>query len=167
MQRWDKISLWLIEQWRKDAVVACWSEIEGQETIGEFQLTAIADRLELTQDGVLRVIDFKTGMVPSYNDVKQGIAPQLPLEGWLASEDAFTGVVSADTVTLMYWHLNGYGDTVGKVSELKEPGALIEEAATGAWKLLNHFANPAVPYAAAPQAAFPDYEPLIRRQEWG
>jgi ATP-dependent helicase/nuclease subunit B len=166
LQRWDKISLWLIEQWRSQPFVACWSEIEGHQALGAFQLTAIADRLELTHEGNLRVIDFKTGMVPSYRDVKQGLAPQLPLEGLLATEGAFSEVSASDTITLMYWQLSGYGDTVGDISELKEPEVLIEAAAIGTEELLIHFARPTVPYAAAPEVAFPDYEPLVRRQEW-
>jgi len=166
LHRWEKLSLWLVEQWRNYPFIAYWSEIKGQATLGNFQLTAIADRLELASDGTLRVIDFKTGAVPSYREVKQGLTPQLPLEGMLVMKGAFVDTLTSNVLTLMYWQLSGYGDTLAEVSELKDPLVLIEEAMIGVEKLLNYFAAPTVPYTAAPEVNFPDYEPLIRRQEW-
>lgn len=53
------------------------------------RLTARADRVELTTDGGLAILDFKTGTIPTARQIASGLAPQLPLEAALARRAGF------------------------------------------------------------------------------
>ena len=44
-------------------------------------VTAIADRVDLLKNGDVKIIDYKTGNIPSSSEIKRGIAPQLLIEG--------------------------------------------------------------------------------------
>ena len=54
-----------------------------------FRLSGRADRIELTREPRLRIIDFKTGAPPSKAQVEKGFAPQLTLEAELAARAGF------------------------------------------------------------------------------
>jgi ATP-dependent helicase/nuclease subunit B len=53
------------------------------------RLSGRADRVELTREPALRIIDFKTGAPPSKAQVEKGFAPQLTLEAELAARAGF------------------------------------------------------------------------------
>ncbi|MEI9982583.1 MAG: PD-(D/E)XK nuclease family protein [Aliidongia sp.] len=53
---------------------------------------AKADRIDLFEDAGLAVIDYKTGRLPSKDEVGLGFAPQLPLEAAMAAEGGFDDV---------------------------------------------------------------------------
>ncbi|MCQ8782221.1 double-strand break repair protein AddB [Mangrovibrevibacter kandeliae] len=55
------------------------------------RLTGYADRIDVTVDGRLQIIDFKTGTEPSVKQARALLAPQLPLEGAMARLGAFAG----------------------------------------------------------------------------
>ena len=62
-------------------VVKCFVEANGTYAIDTIHtLTARADRLDVTGDGRVRIIDYKSGAVPSAPQVKSGLSPQLTLE---------------------------------------------------------------------------------------
>ncbi|ODT55930.1 MAG: double-strand break repair protein AddB [Methylobacterium sp. SCN 67-24] len=73
---------------------------------GGILLTGRADRIEVTREGKLRIIDFKTGAPPSDEQVRLGFAPQLTLEAELALRHGFPPTVRAAPVeALMYLKL--------------------------------------------------------------
>lgn len=163
-ERWRVLSLWLIQAWSKRQPSQCWSEIEGTLTLQPWQLTGIADRVEQIEGVGLCLIDFKTGILPSLQDVRRGGFPQLPLEGFIAIRGGFPALPQGKDIILEYWHLRGYGDPIAEIIELKDPLSLIEEAGQGVQRLLEYFSQ--APYSAAFETAFPDFEPMVRRQEW-
>jgi ATP-dependent helicase/nuclease subunit B len=135
---------------------------------GDFVLTARADRLEARAEGV-DILDFKTGRVPTKEQVKSGLSPQLTLTGALVMAGGFETIGPAIPRQLLYVRLRGgkrAGDEV-----LLEPGqALAEAALHGLRKRIDGFDDPATPYPskAAPQFMDDpgDYDHLARTWEW-
>lgn len=64
----------------------------------QFRLSGRADRIEVTREGRLRIIDFKTGSPPSPAQVEKGFAPQLTLEAELAARAGFRDVIGPTPV---------------------------------------------------------------------
>ncbi|MGO4407467.1 double-strand break repair protein AddB [Bosea sp. RAF48] len=64
----------------------------------EFRLSGRADRIELTREPALRIVDFKTGAPPSKAQVEKGFAPQLTLEAELAARSGFKGLAGPTPV---------------------------------------------------------------------
>jgi ATP-dependent helicase/nuclease subunit B len=147
-------------------------EQSGRMTIpaagGEFVLTARADRLEARADGV-DILDFKTGRLPTKDQVKSGLAPQLTLTGAIAMAGGFDCLGPMNPRELLYVRLRGGkrpGDEV-----LLEPGpALAEAALAGLRRRVDGFDNPTTDYPskAAPQFMDDpgDYDALARTWEW-
>lgn len=86
-----------------------------QETKGDFvladgariTLTGRADRIEITRMPRLRLIDFKSGAIPSGEQIRLGFAPQLTLEAELAQRHGFPPDVPAAPVeALIYLKLH-------------------------------------------------------------
>lgn len=73
----------------------------------DFRLSGRADRVEVTRQPMLRIIDFKTGAPPSKKQVEKGFAPQLTLEAELAARAGFKGTVGPTPVeALLYLKLH-------------------------------------------------------------
>ncbi|MGX5736479.1 double-strand break repair protein AddB [Bosea thiooxidans] len=73
----------------------------------EFRLSGRADRIELTREPALRIVDFKTGAPPSKKQVEKGFAPQLTLEAELAARAGFEGFAGPTPVeALIYMKLH-------------------------------------------------------------
>ncbi|MDP3407529.1 double-strand break repair protein AddB [Bosea sp. (in: a-proteobacteria)] len=72
-----------------------------------FRLSGRADRIELTREPALRIIDFKTGAPPSKAQVEKGFAPQLTLEAELAARAGFPPLAGPTAVeALLYLKLH-------------------------------------------------------------
>ena len=61
-----------------------------------------ADRIDQRTDGLLEILDFKTGGVPQPKDMTGFEAPQLLLEAAMARAGTFPGVPRRDTAALTY-----------------------------------------------------------------
>ncbi|MEM8628449.1 MAG: PD-(D/E)XK nuclease family protein, partial [Pseudomonadota bacterium] len=68
------------------------ARLELQGPAGPFTLTARADRIDLTPMGGLRLIDYKSGAIPSRTHVLDLRAPQLPLQIAMLKAGAFSAV---------------------------------------------------------------------------
>ncbi len=70
-----------------------WSEQKGSTLIKlaskNVTLTSIADRIELSKNGEVCILDYKTGIVPSNQDVQSGLSPQLLVSSIIASKGGF------------------------------------------------------------------------------
>jgi ATP-dependent helicase/nuclease subunit B len=162
--RWELAQLW-------PEVPGCW---ELQRAGGRFTLVGRADRIERRRDGMLAILDYKTGTPPSVKDVKDGMAPQLPLEAAMAAAGAFGAERQDRAAELSYWQVSG-GYVPGQELSLfrgnpAELAACIEEAETKLGELVDAFDNPGQRYLSQPHPGraprFSDYAQLARVAEW-
>lgn len=171
--RFCRIAEWFVQQERKrsGSFDQSWLEVTGQIHITpEFVLTAKADRIDQSADATLHIIDYKTGMVPSNDDIRKGYSSQLALETLIAQQGGFSEVASTRIANLSFWQLTGRSPA-GVVKTLKEtPEVLAQEAAEGVLQLIRTFADPFTPYQSCPiprrAPIFSDYTHLARVAEW-
>ena len=160
---------------RRAGILALKSEIGGKlkldATVGPFEVTARADRIDVCQNGAVRIYDFKTSANAANTSARRG-APQLALEGLLVREGAFAGIPPGSDPELRYIVATG-GEPPGEIVDLKVPCAeAIEEARTGLLNRIACFDDPATPYAYEIRAIFHDkaehdpYAHLARVKEW-
>lgn len=174
--RFEQAARWYLEQEqvRRPAIGGLMVEVVGKLALnapaGPFYLTARADRLERGRDGRLTVVDHKTGRIPKTSEVKNGRAPQLPLEALMAISGAFEHVPPAVVAGLWFWSLTGDVQG-GEVKELRgmAPEEFAAAARAGLTALLAHYDQPDTAYPARPR---PDtgfareYDHLARLKEW-
>jgi ATP-dependent helicase/nuclease subunit B len=154
-------------------------EQRGEITISlddgtSFTLSAEADRIEIAQDGCVRIVDYKTGTPPGLEEVRVGFAPQLTLEAAMVGEGAFAEIGAREVKEALYLKLGG-GDG-GKKIELNWSKKKIRFADVVARhrseliKLLNQFRLAETPYLPRPfpkyAAKYSDYDHLARVKEW-
>jgi ATP-dependent helicase/nuclease subunit B len=140
--------------------------------LGEFTLTAKADRLEVREDRI-DVIDFKSGGSASDKEVKAGLAPQLTLTAAIARAGGFADAPALPPGELIYARVTGRR-TPGELSVRAKGEA--EAQAIRALERLQHrvaaFEEEATPYLAKQQPKFisadgkGDYDHLERLWEW-
>jgi len=174
--RFLRIAEWFIrlETLRREETTKTYSEARGVIEImapgGIFQLTAKADRIDELKDGMLRIIDYKTGAPPSKLEVAAGFAPQLPLEALIAQAGGFSGISAKRVSDLNYWRLRG-SIPAGEVSSVGDnPTELAADAKEGVAALIRLFDDVRTPYESRPRPGnapkFSDYEHLARVKEW-
>jgi ATP-dependent helicase/nuclease subunit B len=143
--------------------------IEIPTANGPIVLCTKADRIDLMTSSHSRIIDYKTGMIPSKKLVNQGYAPQLPLEGVILKVGGFTSVPPRDVENLSYWHVTG-GTPAGEVVSFENSIDLITAAERGVRRLLEAFLGQEVPFYACPDPDlipdYHDYAHLERIKEW-
>jgi ATP-dependent helicase/nuclease subunit B len=152
------------------------AEVDGRwhlDVPGGFTLRGRADRIELRDDGLLSILDYKTGALPAQKQVEAGFAPQLPLEAAMAAAGAFEGLRAA-AGELVYWHLTG-GFVPGEARSLfkgdaAKIGDVVVTADTKLRELIAAFDDPARAYLSQPHPGraprFSDYAQLARVSEW-
>ncbi len=178
MPQLERIALWFIEQERhfRADTHEQFLECDAAETLnaaGEgFTLTARADRVDLKSDGTLRLIDYKTGTVPSFKPDARSYSAQLDLEAWLAQAGAFKGISASTVSELIYIRLTG-GEPAGelKTAPAKIPMAdRVDMAIDGLQQLIAGYDRLDQPYFPAIQPDREryrgDYDHLCRWQEW-
>jgi ATP-dependent helicase/nuclease subunit B len=174
--RFQRIAAWFAneEAQRSDAVRRSFAEVKGELTFaapaGAFTLTATADRIDLTRQGELVIIDYKTGGVPAKKDIELGFAPQLPLEGAIARAGGFADVSPATLSALAFWRLTG-GEPPGRIHPVAGNASLFaDQALAGLEALVCAFDDPQTPYRAVPRPGwaprYSDYAHLARLKEW-
>jgi ATP-dependent helicase/nuclease subunit B len=146
------------------------SEADGSLTVGSLRIDGRADRLDEVETGNWEIIDYKTGRVPTKDELEALFAPQLLLEAAMAERGSFQGIKGkARSVQLSYWQANGLGEG-GKVSDIKDSDRLVEAMLALVHRMAEHFAKPGTPYPALPWPAyipaFNDYAHLERVAEW-
>ncbi len=136
-----------------------------------FELTGRADRIERLPDATIAILDYKTGTTPSSEDVKAGLAPQLPLEAAMARAGVFGEDLAGRATELTYWHLTG-GFTPGTVKQVvkENPAEVATKAEQGLIALIHAYDDAARPYLSQPHPGtaprFTDYAQLARVAEW-
>ena len=139
----------------------------------DFTLTAKADRIEITPEGLGHVLDFKTGGAPSLKQIDAGFSPQLTLTMAILLAGGFDGL-KAYAGDLTYLRVTGRKPP-GEEIVRKTAGEESEEAAGKAWegaqRLLGLYQDPDRGYLSrtAPQFVKTwagDYDHLARVFEW-
>ncbi len=172
--RFERIARWFVDneiERRRLATplaVEGWGELMLEGPAGPFELVAKADRIDRLGDGRVVIIDYKTGGVPSKDDLERGLAPQLPLEAMMVGRGAFKGVPAAEAAKVEFWRLSG-GRPIAEVKSCDAP-QYADDAYNGLLRLIADFDKQETPYLARPRAAhaprFSDYEHLARVKEW-
>ncbi len=173
--RFERIARWFVEveAARRGEIDHAWTELRGSWRFaapgGDFTLIARADRIDRRADGAADIIDYKTGGLPTKTEVRQGLAPQLPLEGVILAEGGFTDVPAMTLHELQFWRVRG-ADPAGETVEIPAGPDLLDAARDGLARLVAHFDDEATPYAATPHPdralRFNDYAHLAREGEW-
>ncbi|MBI1273506.1 MAG: double-strand break repair protein AddB [Alphaproteobacteria bacterium] len=162
-----------LQQTRAYAAGECEAALPFQAGGAEYLLEGRADRIDRTQGGYA-ICDYKTGRVPSKDEVKHGYEPQLALLGWMAEAGAFKGLAAGGVDELSYWHV--YPDEAGGAPRSRchygaeETRALIDEARAGLEEIVAAYASDTAPYHVIPVAKYrphyDDYAHLARIAEW-
>jgi ATP-dependent helicase/nuclease subunit B len=180
--RLDRIAAWVVETERRrreeggltTIAVEKAGSLEIVRPGRRFTLVARADRIERWGDGRLAILDYKTGQVPSRNDVEHGLAPQLPLEAVMAASGGFGPELHGATAELTYWRLTG-GYEPGEETRLFQASgdklqAVIGGALLGLESLIDQYDRADRCYLAQPHPSwtprFSDYAQLARVAEW-
>jgi len=176
--RFERLAQWFLEEEEKsrNGIAASHAEIKGALALpvaGQpLTLTCRADRIDLLRDGTARIVDFKTGKVPTSAQVKSGLAPQLTLEAAMLARGAFAGIAALQTSRLLYVRLSG-GEPPGEITELRfdiSPNEIADRHLAGLIDLLAAYDRPEQPYI--PRAAIEredddsDFDHLSRYREW-
>lgn len=103
------------------------------------KITAIADRIEITDDGVVTILDFKTGTLPSKQDVCNGLSPQLIIEAIILSDGGFNGIPSSIVNKLVYIKIDSAGQFIEQVIDITLEE--LEHHRVGLMKLLEYYTS--------------------------
>jgi ATP-dependent helicase/nuclease subunit B len=180
--RFAAIAAFLVE-WereRRPHLAEVRSEVPGKltwQTRGEraFTLSARADRIETDRDGIVSVLDFKTGQAPTARQVQTGLNPQLALEMSILMEAGFSGVPVPDLLgNPSIVHLaGGARGPSEKPLEFKDvtPLDVAQESLARLKALIDRFEHEKTPYASLLHPMFKgrrygDYDHLARVREW-
>lgn len=121
--RFQRMATWFADQEEdlRSNLHMLHAEIRGALTltiVGDvFTLTAIADRMDVLTDGSVRIIDYKTGIVPTNNQVRSGLSPQLTLEAAMVKRGSFTAVGARTVSAACYIKISG-GRVPGEITFL-------------------------------------------------
>ena len=137
----------------------------------DFRLTARADRIDRHRDGLVTLIDYKTGQAPSVSEVRVGFAPQLTLEAAMLREGGF-GPPHRGAVAATYLKLGGKnGGFIRPLTfDSEEFADVVDRHFAGLKQLLSSFRNPETGYPSRPfpkyAKRFGDFDHLARVREW-
>jgi ATP-dependent helicase/nuclease subunit B len=176
--RFERMAMKFIDQDRalRANTVNTLTEISG--AIGfhingvEHVLSARADRIDVEQTGGLRIIDYKSGAVPTISQMKSGFAPQLTLEAYMAMQGGFKTLQSREVRDVAYIAVGGTakGVEMTSLAAKNDVGAEAAKAFAGLVALLEAFQIPATAYIPRHNPKLEDevsdYDHLSRKLEW-
>ena len=117
----------------------------------------------------MRLIDYKTGALPSFNDTAAGFSPQLLLEAVIAERGGFESLSPATVSELVYFHLTGR-DPAGECRSLSARlRDHLDGAEAGVKRLLTAWHNEAqayYPHVPDNHQRHDRYGHLSRWREW-
>lgn len=170
---------WLLnkEQEYRIDIVEVYNEEKGKMHISlsdghKFTITGTADRIDVTENGDINILDYKTGssgFPASLQLFKLGYEPQLPVEALIAMNDGYEKIKAPVKInSLRCWRLGK------EVCELSEDDSKIAIGITeqNLRQRLHEFyeQTPPAPYVYKPDPAsapkYSDYEHLSRYAEW-
>lgn len=152
------------------------TEAPGEAQIAGVTLHGRIDRVDRGVDGVVEIIDYKTGIPPTQKAVAAGHEPQLPLEAMLLRHGGLAAPADAPLAALSYVKIAG-GRTplewrrLGTNPKGPSPEDLTTDAETNFAALIAHYAEAANGYLSRARVEFEkaddgDYDHLARTAEW-
>jgi ATP-dependent helicase/nuclease subunit B len=175
----QRVATWLAgqEAQLKQGLLSIQAEQSGSlsfEVSGvEHQLTARADRIDILQNAAARLIDYKTGVLPTAKQVKAGLNPQLTLEAAILLGGGFQMKPKSVTEAL-YLRIGGGRDGLKRSQagdvEGAEFVALSEKHFAALKTLLGLYLQPTLPYLPRlrefKETQDADFDHLSRYLEW-
>jgi ATP-dependent helicase/nuclease subunit B len=156
------------ERARHGTIAASHLEIRGSLKLNDFELTGVADRIDILKDGTAAILDYKTGAIPSDKQVTQLLSPQLPLEAAMLAENGF-GIGEFIAEELIYLSLASESKA-RTPRTIEDADALAREAVKQLQRRIAWFREEATPYwpRVRPYRAdiTGDYDHLARVREW-
>ena len=163
------------EKFRADARHV-WAEVKARHRFMvagvEHLLTARADRIDQQGDESFRLLDYKSGAIPSAKTVASGFAPQLPLEAALLGRGAFEGVEPGEVTEAFYVEVSGGAKPAHLVTPNKNQtmGELGEKHFESLQNLLATYLSRETAYIPRHHLMLKDaparFDHLSRRLEW-
>ena len=150
------------------------TEVSGSTTIdlpiGEFTLTAKADRINLRRDGMIDIIDYKTGTPSTSQQILTGTKPQLLLEAIIALHGSYKDINTRQLNSLVSLRLNG-GFPAGQYQSIEEGiASRATQFLSKLTDLISAFDDEKTPYYCVPNSDFApqhnEFEHLSRMEEW-
>lgn len=201
--RFKKFANWFVPKYKKEKdenIKHSFTEIKGSYQVpvseslsisnGEVPLIieGTADRIDHLEDGLFKIIDYKTGGCPTWTQVIDGSKAQMAIEALILEKGVFKsaeesrelktlvgGKVSALSFITMSSHKNSVGDeklypkTPEEIDNLK---TIIEKTESGLQTLNKEFLRKNRELLASPtsesqkESFFNDYKHLERIKEW-
>jgi ATP-dependent helicase/nuclease subunit B len=178
--RYQRIARWFadFEIGRRAGLAKLEAEIRGtlDISVGErtFTLRARADRIERLPDGRYAILDYKTGQVPTANQVRSGLTPQMTLEGAILRGGGFGDLPPGEIAEFIYVQLRG-GEPPGEPKPIQwkdtTPDAQAVAALQRLTDLVTEFEKETQGYPSKERPMFMrrgggDYDHLARVREW-
>lgn len=167
--RFERLAGWFCDferQRRAEGWRAYRLEKRGERRVGPLTINAKADRID-RNGSAWAIIDYKTGRIPTRNEIEAVYAPQLALEALIARAGGY-GDKAGDDIELSYWRTGG-GDAQRAVA-VKDPAQVIADTERVLGEMIDAFYRDGAAYVAIPQPAFApvfnDYAHLERIDEW-
>jgi ATP-dependent helicase/nuclease subunit B len=170
--RFVKAAGWFVnvERERRADIAHTYLEIDGEKMFGAFKLYGRADRIDALKDGGAAILDYKTGALNSDKQVRELIAPQLPLEAAILESGGFKAIPKLDAAELVYLRFAG-GAEPGELRKVKvDAHAIAAEAAEKLAQRIAYFDLDTTPYHSRVRpyraGVSGDYDHLARVREW-
>lgn len=143
------------------------------------RLTGIADRIDILENGMAEIIDYKTGSSPTVNQARALLDPQLPLEAAALAAGAFKDLPPHQTQSLQYVRLKPgerfRPEALEKTETKKDPAITADGLAEDALREFSRFvlalktgqrpfASRIIPASARDFGG--EYDHLARVAEW-
>ncbi|MDR2158179.1 MAG: PD-(D/E)XK nuclease family protein, partial [Holosporaceae bacterium] len=130
----DEVFSFIVRHMEKKS---CYAEVCGECSIKisddcEATICSRADRIDVGEN--ISIIDYKTGGLPTKNEVESGEKMQLPIEAIIAAQDGF-GLKKTEVESLCFWKLGAskdenkisYGGEIKKVFSGKDEVCQLSE----------------------------------------
>ena len=176
--QFKRIAQWLVENDNqiREPGTRSFNEISGYMEIAipklqtSFRLRGRADRIDIDRNAVAKIIDYKTGYVPTNNQINAFLAPQLPLEATILIAGGFDNIASRQVQSLVYLSLSGRLKGSQIIQAATSASELAAEATNRLRDLISKYSDPNSAYlsriATQRESFTRDYDHLARVGEW-